>query len=166
MRQQRSALIQSAPRACERRQRGSALVWGFAFASVGLAALLGCQPVPAQQPDAQPTTVTTPSVAASVTAAPAAEPRDAAPAPAPEDPEPAPSGAAVQCPPRRADAGPIMCTREYRPVCGVVDTGVRCVTTPCPSVQFKTFGNGCTACADPKTISYRPGACGADDAKR
>ena len=25
---------------------------------------------------------------------------------------------------------PQMCTREYRPVCGHVDTGIRCITTP------------------------------------
>lgn len=47
-----------------------------------------------------------------------------------------------------------MCTKEYRPVCGKRDTRVRCVTTPCPSVEYKTYSNACTACADEKVISY------------
>lgn len=153
------AAIQPVPRSSK---SPLALAWSLAFTSVGLAALFGCQSVPAQQPDAQPTTVTTPSVSTSAAAASTPEPRDTAVAPADEDSESAPSGAVVQCPPHPADAGPIACTREYMPVCGMVDTGVRCVTTPCPSTQFKTFGNRCTACADPKTISYRPGACDAD----
>lgn len=38
---------------------------------------------------------------------------------------------------------PITCTQEYDPVCGVVDTGIRCVTTPCPSSAEKTFSNKC-----------------------
>lgn len=54
-----------------------------------------------------------------------------------------------------------MCTREYRPVCADVDTGIRCVTTPCNSSEKKTYANGCTACADPKVIGYAPGACSA-----
>jgi predicted methyltransferase len=52
-----------------------------------------------------------------------------------------------------------MCTREYRPVCADVDTGIRCITTPCPSVEQKTYANGCTACADSKVLGYREGAC-------
>jgi len=54
---------------------------------------------------------------------------------------------------------PQICTREYRPVCAEVDTGIRCVTTPCASTKLKTYATGCTACADPKVIGYRPGAC-------
>ena len=57
------------------------------------------------------------------------------------------------------DPRPQICTREYRPVCGTRDTGVRCVTTPCASHEYKTYGNACTACADPKVIEYRHGAC-------
>lgn len=52
-----------------------------------------------------------------------------------------------------------MCTREYNPVCATKDTGVRCVTTPCPSTELKTYASGCTACADEKVISYTPGKC-------
>lgn len=52
-----------------------------------------------------------------------------------------------------------MCTREYFPVCATRDTGVRCVTTPCPSSEEKTYSNGCTACSDVKVLEYRLGAC-------
>ena len=52
-----------------------------------------------------------------------------------------------------------MCTREYRPVCATRDTGVRCVTTPCPSTEQVTKSNACTACADEKVFSYTEGAC-------
>lgn len=54
---------------------------------------------------------------------------------------------------------PQVCTRDFRPVCGQVDTGVRCVTTPCPSTEKKTFSNACTACADPKVHGYWLNAC-------
>lgn len=57
------------------------------------------------------------------------------------------------------DPRPQACTREYRPVCGKVDTGVRCVTEPCPSTELKTYGNACTACADTKVFGYWPNAC-------
>ena len=52
-----------------------------------------------------------------------------------------------------------MCTREYRPVCATRDTGVRCVTTPCPSTEQVTKSNACTACADEKVFSYTKGVC-------
>ena len=52
-----------------------------------------------------------------------------------------------------------MCTMEYRPVCAVKDTGIRCVTTPCPSEEHKTYGNACSACADPKVMGYRVSEC-------
>ncbi len=52
-----------------------------------------------------------------------------------------------------------ICTKEYRPVCATRDTGVRCVTTPCPSTELVTKGNACTACADEKVSSYVPGKC-------
>lgn len=52
-----------------------------------------------------------------------------------------------------------MCTREYRPVCGERDTGVRCITTPCPSREQRTYPNACAACADNKVVGYRDHAC-------
>ena len=54
---------------------------------------------------------------------------------------------------------PEICTKEYRPVCATKDTGIRCVTTPCPSIEEVTKSNACTACADEKVTSYVPGAC-------
>lgn len=54
---------------------------------------------------------------------------------------------------------PQACTREYSPVCASRDTGIRCVTTPCPSTEWKTYGNACDACADEKVLFHRPGAC-------
>ncbi|MEX1668258.1 hypothetical protein AB4876_04995 [Zhongshania guokunii] len=54
---------------------------------------------------------------------------------------------------------PEMCTREYKPVCGHVDTGIRCVTTPCPSKRHQTYGNACSACADEKVMGFELGDC-------
>ena len=52
-----------------------------------------------------------------------------------------------------------VCTKIYRPVCANVDTGIRCVTTPCPATTKVTKSNACTACADEKVISYVKEAC-------
>lgn len=54
---------------------------------------------------------------------------------------------------------PQMCTKEFRPVCATRDTGIRCVTTPCPSSEMVTKSNACTACSDDKVISYIQGVC-------
>jgi hypothetical protein len=54
---------------------------------------------------------------------------------------------------------PDVCTQEYRPVCGLVDTGVPCVTMPCPAEEWLTYSNACTACSDPRVIGYRSGEC-------
>jgi hypothetical protein len=40
------------------------------------------------------------------------------------------------------------CTRDYRPVCAQLQDG-----------GFKTYSNGCTACADQAVTAYRHGAC-------
>lgn len=52
-----------------------------------------------------------------------------------------------------------ICTMEYMPVCGKRDTGIRCVTTPCPSMEWKTYPNACTACADEAVVGYIAGEC-------
>ena len=55
---------------------------------------------------------------------------------------------------------PRICTREYRPVCAVKDTGTRCVNAPCSAATEKvTYATGCTACADPKVYRYTLGEC-------
>lgn len=50
------------------------------------------------------------------------------------------------------------CTLEYAPVCGMVDNGIRCVTTPCPSTDAQTFSNVCAACTN-EVYGYYPGSC-------
>lgn len=65
---------------------------------------------------------------------------------------------AIQC----TDPRPQICTREYRPVCGLRDTGIRCITTPCPSTERKTYSNACSACSDPDVLEYTPGECDED----
>lgn len=52
-----------------------------------------------------------------------------------------------------------MCTREFRPVCATRDTGIRCVTTPCPSTEKVTKPNACVACGDDKVFGFTEGAC-------
>lgn len=52
-----------------------------------------------------------------------------------------------------------ICTKEYMPVCATKDTGIRCVTTPCPSTEKQTYSTGCTACSDEKVRYYVPGQC-------
>lgn len=75
-------------------------------------------------------------------------------APAPPAPREPPEGY-VAC----SDPRPEVCTKQYDPVCAQRDTGVRCVTTPCPSAEPVSYGNACEACADPKVLGHRPGAC-------
>jgi len=64
------------------------------------------------------------------------------------------------------DPRPRICTKEYRPVCATLDTGKRCVTTPCDTTIQRTYSNGCSACGDPKVIGYVPGPCPKEAAKR
>ncbi len=47
-----------------------------------------------------------------------------------------------------ASPRPQMCTKEFRPACGLHHDGTR-----------KTYGNACTACADPDVDSQAAGAC-------
>lgn len=54
---------------------------------------------------------------------------------------------------------PEVCIQIYAPVCAQRDTGIRCVTTPCPSAEPREYPNGCEACRDPKVLSFAPGPC-------
>jgi hypothetical protein len=91
----------------------------------------------------------------SITLLTACAPKTNEPTTQPTKPTEPNTSASITC----KDPRPQMCTREYRPVCGRRDTGVRCVTTPCPSTEYKTYGNACTACADEKVIDYVVGEC-------
>lgn len=81
-----------------------------------------------------------------------------APAPAADPPARTEPASPVVCTAPRPQA----CTRQYDPVCATRDTGIRCVTTPCPSTEQKTMGNACSACSDPKTYSWVKGECPAN----
>ena len=84
---------------------------------------------------------------------------------APVASEPAPPPASD--PPKEEKKAPVMCTNPrpevctaiYAPVCATRDTGIRCITTPCPSEEQVTKASSCTACSDPKVISYVDGEC-------
>ncbi len=43
---------------------------------------------------------------------------------------------------------PTVCTREYYPVCGELDSGER-----------RTYSSPCNACAHDRAVAYTPGAC-------
>jgi hypothetical protein len=64
-----------------------------------------------------------------------------------------------QVPVTCTDPRPQVCTMIYDPVCATRDTGVRCITTPCPSSEQVTKSSSCNACSDPKVISYVKGEC-------
>lgn len=66
-----------------------------------------------------------------------------------------PVASVTQC----IDPRSTICTMDYQPVCATRDTGVRCITTPCPSTETAIYSNGCGACADPKVLSYISGKC-------
>ena len=57
------------------------------------------------------------------------------------------------------DPRPEACTAQYDPVCATRDTGIRCITAPCPSSEQKTMGNACSACSDPKVSGWVKGEC-------
>ncbi|OGZ15012.1 MAG: hypothetical protein A3J08_01530 [Candidatus Lloydbacteria bacterium RIFCSPLOWO2_02_FULL_51_11] len=50
---------------------------------------------------------------------------------------------------------PIVCTKEYAPVCASVNTGIVCIKAPCPTTTEKTFGNACEARAAGATVVYK-----------
>ena len=86
---------------------------------------------------------------------------------APVASEPASGTAGTSAPPAQAKNEPVMCTdprpqactQIYDPVCATRDTGIRCITTPCPSSEQKTMSSSCNACSDAKVSSYVKGEC-------
>lgn len=128
---------------------------------------LGCNtPAPPAPPSTAPASPMPP--AGDTAQAPAPEP---APSPEQAPPSEFPPGheppeddrgrggrlAFIRCTPESRQAQG--CTKEFRPVCGQVDTGIRCVQPPCPSAEPKTFSNPCMACMEPKTVGYFPRSC-------
>lgn len=53
----------------------------------------------------------------------------------------------------------IACTLQYEPVCAKTLSNIVCITTPCPSYQYQTFGNACEAGRENAEISFA-GECG------
>ena len=90
----------------------------------------------------------------------ASTPAPSAPAPeAPASDAPASDGGSKSASVACSDPRPQVCTAIYDPVCATRDTGVRCITAPCPSEEKKTMSSACSACSDPKVYSYVKGEC-------
>lgn len=53
----------------------------------------------------------------------------------------------------------VICTKEYMPVCALVPNSKVCVTSPCPSHTYQTFGNRCEA-QGANTLVIGEGECG------
>jgi lipid-binding SYLF domain-containing protein len=69
-----------------------------------------------------------------------------------------PPGEQRECSPESRQVS--ACTFISAPVCGIVDTGIRCIKAPCPeAAKFSDFPNACLACKEQKTIGYYSGAC-------
>jgi hypothetical protein len=59
------------------------------------------------------------------------------------------------CDPNNTD----QCDAFYDPVCGNWDTGIRCVTAPCPSAEQRLYTNACLACQNKRVTFVQPGEC-------
>ena len=96
-----------------------------------------------------------------VAAAPAGDMKEPAKADAPKADAPKADAPKTDAPKSVActNPRPQACTMEYAPVCATRDTGVRCITTPCPSSEQVTKSSSCNACSDTKVISYVKGEC-------
>lgn len=140
----------------------------FAFACFAAVAAFGCSA--SQTPDGTPPAPSSgqtvevpppPAVSAETPdpAASAAQLPPAASATAPEEPKNPAGGrlAFTSCTDEQRKAKG--CTKEMKPVCGEVDTGIRCIRAPCPSSAKQTFSNACLACVEPKTTGYWPMSC-------
>lgn len=49
---------------------------------------------------------------------------------------------------------PLLCNKVFSPVCAAYDTGIRCVTSPCPSHIYKTYSNECEANKENSTVLF------------
>ena len=59
----------------------------------------------------------------------------------------------------RVSDDPGFCTEEYAPVCAIRETGIVCVTEPCPTHEYATYSNRCKAQAD-NAVTVFSGECG------
>ena len=57
------------------------------------------------------------------------------------------------------DPRPQVCTLVFQSVCGFSTGDAGCTDPTCPSVEWRTYSNACSACADAKVHGYRSGAC-------
>ena len=76
----------------------------------------------------------------------------------PADVELPPPADFVVCP-ERASGATASCTGQGEAVCAAIDNGVRCITTPCENIDWRTVDNACEACATAGVIGYRDGSC-------
>jgi hypothetical protein len=136
----------------------------LALATLGLASF-GCSSTSSTSP-APTATVSPPPPPPPTASAEAKAPEEKVeppPADKPADPppaaDPAPAGrlAFITCEPASRQVKG--CTKEMKPVCGQVDTGIRCIKAPCPSSEPRTFSNACMACLDPKVTGYFARSC-------
>lgn len=54
----------------------------------------------------------------------------------------------------------LICGAIYQPVCGKDESGIVCVTEPCPTHEYTTFGNHCEAIIAVADIAWHHGTCG------
>lgn len=59
---------------------------------------------------------------------------------------------------------PLVCTAQYDPVCAAKQTGIVCVTTPCPTEEYATYSNACEASVAGSRYLFQ-GECGALEGK-
>ena len=130
----------------------------ISFALLGV--FIGLLPACSSTQDASgtgTTPTTTVTVPPEKTAEPVAEkPKEDKPTEPEQTPPPEEAGAGrlalLQCSEESRKAK--SCAKEAKPVCGEVDTGIRCVRAPCPSTMQQTFDNACTACMNKNVRGY------------
>lgn len=57
------------------------------------------------------------------------------------------------------DTSQIACIEIYEPVCAKAEATINCVTEPCPTHVYATYGNSCYALHDEALVAF-PGDCG------
>lgn len=52
------------------------------------------------------------------------------------------------------DLDAVACTQQYDPVCAKVEADLRCITEPCITHEYRSFGNACSASASKAQIAF------------